>query len=134
MKNKNLSTKENKKYVYVIGRRKRATARLKLFAEGQGLITKNNRNIDRPNKVWLEPLDLVGLSGKVDLSIAVIGGGKTGQSEAIRLAVARALIKLDDSLKTTLRKHGFLTRDPREKERKKPGLKGARRAPQWQKR
>ena len=82
----------------------------------------------------MAPLELVNKSDKFDVSVIVKGGGKTGQKEAIRLGIARALIKYNKSLRQTLKKAGFLTRDPREKERKKPGLKRARKAPQWKKR
>ena len=82
----------------------------------------------------INPLKLTGIDKKLDISVLVSGGGKQSQSEAIRLGLARALVCYQPNLKTTLKKSGLLTQDAREKERKKPGLKRARRAPQWQKR
>ena len=80
------------------------------------------------------PLELVGLTDKVDITVKVVGGGTSGQKQAIAHGIARAIIKYDPETRSTLKKAGLLTRDPREKERKKPGLKRARRAPQWAKR
>jgi small subunit ribosomal protein S9 len=82
----------------------------------------------------LQPLEAVGRRTSLDVSVVVQGGGVTGQTDAVQLGVARALLKLDPDLKPALRKSGFLTRDPREKERKKPGLKRARKAPTYTKR
>ena len=82
----------------------------------------------------VQPLSQVGLDGQVDISVKVAGGGLPAQAEAIRLALARVLVLFNPDWRSTLRKMTYLTRDPREKERKKPGLKRARRAPQWQKR
>jgi small subunit ribosomal protein S9 len=82
----------------------------------------------------LEPLRLVGLEGKLDVTVKVEGGGLTGQAGAVRLGLARALLAIDPSLRPSLKQRGMLTRDPREKERKKPGLKQARKAPQSPKR
>lgn len=120
------------KYYFGRGRRKTAHARVKLTA-GKGLLTINNipREIDGSIK---EPFKLVGQDNKWNIDAFVHGGGKTSQIEAIRLAVARTLLLIDSGLKTTLKKSHFLTRDSREKERKKPGLKRSRRAPQWSKR
>lgn len=122
-----------KKYWSATGRRKRASAFVKIFS-GTGQATINKNMIEKPEPVYLAPLKLLGLEKKFDLTAQVKGGGKIAQKTAICLGVARALVKKDSELKPTLRKAGFLTRDPREKERKKPGLKRARRAPQWQKR
>ena len=120
------------KYYFARGRRKSAHARIKLTV-GSGKIKINN-NPREDGIIILEPLKLVGLADKWDIDAYVHGGGKISQIEAIRLAVSRALLLVDSSLKTTLKKSHFLTRDSREKERKKPGLKRARRAPQWSKR
>lgn len=121
------------KYFYARGRRKTAHARIKLHS-GKGSVKINLDTVEKPDSFYIEPLQLVGQDGKWDIEGYVHGGGVTSQLEAIRLAIARALIVFSPELKTTLRKAGFLTRDAREKERKKPGLKRARRAPQWSKR
>ena len=124
------------KYYYALGRRKTATAKVYL-KPGTGLVKINNKDFEvtpEITQIYNGPLDITGNLGKFDITAKVSGGGFSSQKEAIRLGVARALLKYDDKLKQVLRKNGFLTRDPREKERKKPGLKRARRAPQWQKR
>jgi small subunit ribosomal protein S9 len=122
-----------------IGRRKRATARVRLYP-GDGQIVINDRSLKehfgRPQD-WLgvvAPLKLTNNDAQFNMSIQVSGGGITGQAEAIRHGVARALVLAKPELRLTLRRAGFLTRDPREKERKKPGLKRARKAPQYTKR
>ncbi len=131
--------KDTARYFFALGRRKTSIARVKLFIKGKGEISINGKKSQEylPDYVLQEtinaPLKLVNLS-KADAIISVNGGGKTGQAEAIRLAIARALIKFDKELRKTLKVAGYLHRDPRIKERKKPGLKRARRAPQWQKR
>lgn len=128
------------RYFWAVGRRKEATAQVKLFSSSSPEILINDKNykeyftIFEHQKNVTDPLDLVGLKEKSRVLVKVQGGGKRGQSEAIRLAISRALVKLNPELKKTLRKAGFLTRDARVKERKKYGLKRARRAPQWQKR
>src|SRR3989304_4214733 len=126
-------------YFEAVGRRKTSTARVRLSA-GEGKIVCNERagseyfpRTGDLNSV-LSPLQAVGLNGKYDISILVNGGGVTGQVGASRMGVARALLKLNPALRKPLRKSGFLTRDPREKERKKPGLKRARKAPTYTKR
>ncbi|MBI2590140.1 30S ribosomal protein S9 [Candidatus Berkelbacteria bacterium] len=119
--------------VATVGRRKRAVARVRL-STGKGAITINERQLSTQNSIILEPLQLVDLTDKVDVSVKVLGGGKVGQCGAIRHGIARALAEFDPETRATLKKAGLLTRDPREKERKKPGLKRARRAPQWAKR
>lgn len=121
------------KYYYAVGRRKRAKARIKLY-EGTGKIYLNKKTILKPSEIYLQPLLLVNKKDNFDIHIQVSGGGAQGQPEAIRQAIARALIIYDKNYRQTLKQAGFLTRDPREKERKKPGLRRARRAPQWQKR
>ena len=127
------------RYVRAIGRRKSSVATVHLFNE-KGDITINGGAIDDyfDYKVYggliLDPLKLVGASGKFTISIQVKGGGKRGQVDAIRLGISRALVELDPDLRKTLKANGLLKRDPRVKERKKPGLKRARKAPQWSKR
>lgn len=121
-----------KNYFYGLGRRKTAVARVRLLP-GKGVLIVNNQNLE-PESLIIEPLTLVGQDTKYDISAIVTGGGKYSRLEAIRLGVARALLQVDPNNRQSLRKAGFLTRDPREKERKKPGLKRARRAPQWAKR
>jgi len=120
------------KYYYGTGRRKTAVARVRIF-DGSGKITINNKESKLADSV-VEPLKLVGKYGSFDLSVKVAGGGKNGQAEAIRHGISRALLELNPEFRPTLKKAGYLTRDQREVERKKPGLKKARRAPQWSKR
>ncbi|HBX69996.1 MAG TPA: 30S ribosomal protein S9 [Chloroflexi bacterium] len=126
-------------YYEGIGRRKSSTARVRLV-NGTGEFVVNQK----PAKEYftrggdieaiVAPLETVGRRNTLNISVLVQGGGVTGQTDAVQLGVARALLKLDPDLKTALRKSGFLTRDPREKERKKPGLKRARKAPTYTKR
>ncbi len=125
-------SKYDKTYYFGLGRRKTAIARVRL-TPGKGGASINGKAVE-PNTVMNDPFTITGQTGKFDISAVVSGGGMMSQMEAIRLGVARALLEVDETLKQSLRKAGFLTRDPREKERKKPGLKGARRAPQWAKR
>jgi small subunit ribosomal protein S9 len=131
---------QGKKYFYAAGRRKRATAQVRLYPEGKGRIYINQKEYRRyfPNfefqKILAKPLDLIKERQSLDLSIKIQGGGMRGQAEAAMLAVSRSLAKSNPEIQDKLKKSGFLTRDPREKERKKPGLKRARRAPQWSKR
>lgn len=123
-----------------VGRRKEASARVKIVPGGKGQFVINGRsdkeyfNNERLEECIRESLKCLSLEKKYDVFIKVSGGGKSGQAEAIRHGIARALIKEDESRKPTLRKAGYVTRDPRAKERKKPGLKRARRAPQFSKR
>jgi small subunit ribosomal protein S9 len=126
-------------YYEGVGRRKTSIARARLFS-GDGTVTCN----DKPGQAYfprtgdydgvLAPLKAVGLSGRYSVSLKITGGGVTGQTDAAQMAVARALLKLDPNFRKPLRKGGFLTRDDREKERKKPGLKRARKAPTFTKR
>ncbi|MGI5852547.1 MAG: 30S ribosomal protein S9 [Caldicoprobacterales bacterium] len=124
---------------YGTGRRKKSVARVRLVP-GDGKIIVNNRQLDdyfglETLKVIVrQPLELTDTLGKFDIIANVHGGGFTGQAGAIRHGISRALLKADEELKPALKKAGFLTRDPRMKERKKYGLKGARRAPQFSKR
>ena len=130
---------ETKPYFYGPGRRKDSVARVRVYT-GTGKITINDRDID--NYFGLEtlklivrsPLVLLGLEGKYDVVVRVSGGGVSGQAGAIRHGLARALLQQNEENRAALKKEGFLTRDPRMKERKKYGLKAARRAPQFSKR
>lgn len=122
-----------KDFITTIGRRKTAIARIKLIT-GTGKIVINEKDIANPSRVYTAPLKLTGYDKKVDCFAKVSGGGIVAQEEAIRLGISRALDKMNHELHKTLKVEGFLTRDPRMKERKKPGLKGARKAPQWAKR
>ncbi len=127
-------------YFYGTGRRKSSVARVRVYANGTGKITINNRDIDdyfgldTLKLIVRQPMELTGTSGKFDIICTVTGGGVTGQAGAIRHGLSRALLQYDAELRGTLKKASFLTRDPRMKERKKYGLKGARRAPQFSKR
>jgi len=114
------------------GRRKTATARVKLTPGGGTF--EINGVASAENDRLIEPLKLVGKYQQVDVSIKVAGGGSSGQIDAMRHGIAMALVNVDAELRPTLRKAGLLTRDPREKERKKFGKKKARRSPQWSKR
>jgi len=126
-------------YYEGVGRRKTSTARVRL-SSGAGTVTCNERTgqdyFPRPGDLDLvmAPLAMAGLAGKYDITIQVKGGGITGQVGASQLGVARALLKIDSELRPAMRKAHLLTRDPREKERKKPGLKRARKAPTYTKR
>jgi small subunit ribosomal protein S9 len=127
-------------YYEAVGRRKAATARVRLFPGGEGHIVVNDKSLTdyfgRENDVRFltEPLKVTATESRFNISVKVKGGGTTGQSGAIRLGIARALLKVDPELRPILRKGGFLTRDARAKERKKPGLRRARKAPQYTKR
>ena len=128
-----------KPYFYGTGRRKKSVARVRLYP-GNGEITINGRSIDEYfgletlKLIVNQPFGVTGTVGKFDIVATVSGGGISGQAGAIRHGVARALLQADAELRPELKKAGFLTRDPRMKERKKYGLKGARRAPQFSKR
>ena len=129
-----------KPYLYGTGRRKSSVARVHLFQGGTGSITINGRDIDdyfgleTLKMVVRQPLDTTNTLGKVDIVATVKGGGVSGQAGALRHGVARALLLASEDYRPLLKKAGFLTRDPRMKERKKYGLKAARRAPQFSKR
>lgn len=124
---------------YGTGRRKRSVARVRLLP-GSGNVTINKRdledyfNFETLRVIVREPLTLTENVDKYDVIVTVNGGGFTGQAGAIRHGISRALLKADDELRPVLKKAGFLTRDPRMVERKKYGLKGARKAPQFSKR
>ena len=130
---------ETKSYFYGTGRRKHSVARVRVYA-GTGKITINDRDIDsyfglEPLKLIVRsPLQLLGVEEKYDIVVRVNGGGVAGQAGAIRPGLSRALLQSGDDVRPVLKKAGFLTRDPRMKERKKYGLKAARRAPQFSKR
>lgn len=126
-------------YVEAIGRRKTSTARVRLYP-GSGEVVVNDkpmpdyfgRSLDQ--MILMQPLNLTGTAGTYNISIHVSGGGESGQASAARHGISRALVETDGNLRTVLKSAGFLTRDPRAKERKKPGLKRARKAQQYTKR
>jgi len=127
-------------YYEGIGRRKTSTARVRLHTGGTGAITVNDKPVDEyfgrqtDAQNVAAPLKLAGVDQRFDVTVKVSGGGDTGQADAVAMGVARALLETDPELKPMLRKAGYLTRDARAKERKKPGLKRARKAPQYTKR
>ena len=129
-----------KQYQYGTGRRKSSVARVRLYENGTGAITINGRDIDdyfgleTLKLIVRQPLVSTDTVGKVDIVCTVSGGGVTGQAGAIRHGISRALLSVNPEFRATLKAAGFLTRDPRMKERKKYGLKAARRAPQFSKR
>ena len=125
--------------VYAVGRRKTAVARVYLN-EGKGNITINKKSLEEyftlPTLQYIvkQPLELLGVLGQYDIKVNLVGGGFNGQAEALRLGIARALVKVNAEDKSKLRAAGFMTRDPREVERKKPGRPGARKRFQFSKR
>jgi len=127
-------------YYEGVGRRKAATARVRLYPGGEGNIVINDRPLEeyfcRSMDVILlrRPLEVTDMADRFDVSVLVEGGGVRGQAGAIQLGIARALLEVDPELRPPLRQGGYLTRDARVKERKKPGLKKARKAPQYTKR
>ncbi|MCF7819896.1 MAG: 30S ribosomal protein S9 [Candidatus Pacebacteria bacterium] len=127
------------KYIRAVGRRKTAVAQVRLYLKGKGQTLVNDKKIKdffqlENHNIALQPLKELGVSKDFDLSVLVKGGGIKAQAEAIRHGVSRALLINDEKLRETLKIHGWLTRDARKKERKKPGLKKARKRPQWSKR
>ncbi|MBQ7045958.1 MAG: 30S ribosomal protein S9 [Clostridia bacterium] len=130
---------EGKPYFYGTGRRKSSVARVRIY-NGTGNVTINGRDIDdyfgldTLKLIVRQPLALTNTADKFDIVCTVAGGGVSGQAGAVRHGIARGLLQFDAELRPTLKKAGLLTRDPRMKERKKYGLKGARRAPQFSKR
>ncbi len=130
---------ETRPFYYGTGRRKTSVARVRLYG-GSGEITINKRSIDdyfgleTLKLIVRQPLEITGMTGKFDIVVNVVGGGVSGQAGAVRHGIARALLQYDENLRPALKKAGLLTRDPRMKERKKYGLKAARRAPQFSKR
>jgi len=134
-----MSAASSRSYHYSVGKRKTAIAQVRLFEGGSGAVTVNSKplkeyfaGIQIENAV--APLTVANLSKTVDVEAMVLGGGKSAQSDAVRHGISRALVLLNAELRASLKHEGFLRRDARIKERKKPGLKRARRAPQWQKR
>ena len=129
-----------KKYFYGTGRRKSSVARVRVYENGTGSIIINGRDIDdyfgleTLKLIVRQPLTTTELVDKVDVVVSVCGGGVSGQAGAIRHGIARALLTVNPEYRASLKAAGFLTRDPRMKERKKYGLKAARRAPQFSKR
>ena len=129
-----------KPYLYGTGRRKSSVARVHVYPNGTGSITINGRSIDEYfgletlKMIVRQPLEATGNTGKMDIVATVAGGGVSGQAGALRHGIARALLLASEDYRPILKKAGFLTRDPRMKERKKYGLKAARRAPQFSKR
>lgn len=127
-------------YIYALGRRKTAIAKIYLIKNGKGTITVNGKPMEKyfttfeSRDMVISPIKTAGLEGAIDVSVQAHGGGQLGQADATRLGISRALIELNPTYRKTLKKLGFLMRDPRAKERKKFGLKKARRAPQWSKR
>ncbi|MCU0679961.1 MAG: 30S ribosomal protein S9 [Planctomycetes bacterium] len=127
------------KYIETIGRRKTATARVRLFQKGKGAIMVNGVKF---NKYFADcnfgacqqPLKLTGHTRDFNISVITSGGGKNGQLDAVRHGIARAILETDPESRPVLKTAGFLTRDRRKVERKKPGLRKARKAPQWSKR
>ncbi len=139
--NKKPAVKKTVDFIRAVGRRKTSSARVRLYPKGKGKIEINSRELTNyfPHPLLKQkvvaPLVAVGKEKDFDFTIKIVGGGPMGQADACAHGIARALVKFnEEDYKVILRKSGFLTRDPRQKERKKPGLKKARRAPQWSKR
>lgn len=135
-----VESSSGREYLHAIGRRKESIAQVRLYRRGSGSITVNEQISKKyfPHATFVEivsaPLHTIGQADKVDVTAHVVGGGIRGQAEAVRLGIARALIQMNPTFRVSLKRAGFLKRDPRVKERKKYGLKKARRAPQWAKR
>ena len=133
---------EIRRYYEGIGRRKRSSARVRIYldADASGAFTVNGRDVKEyfprfgDYRILTGPLEDTELIGKMDVTVLIQGGGTSGQTGAVRLGLARALVKYDEDLRGVLRNNGHMTRDARVKERKKPGLKRARKAPTYTKR
>ena len=140
--NKDNKKSEEIKYIWATGRRKTAVAQVRIYpgklAKSDVVINEKDHQEYFPlaafQEVVLSPLELTGNLKSFKVTVKINGGGMRSQAEAVRLGISRALLKTDEKLRKTLKSKNYLTRDPREKERKKPGLKKARRAPQWTKR
>ena len=134
------ATTKKKVQYWGTGRRKKAIARVRLIPAGDGVITVNGKSLDEYfgldtlKFIVRQPIELLGVSAKYGVIVSVVGGGLTGQAGAIRHGISRALLEAEPDSRAALKKEGFLTRDSRMKERKKYGLKKARRAPQFSKR
>ncbi|MBD3247705.1 30S ribosomal protein S9 [Candidatus Falkowbacteria bacterium] len=125
-------------YIKAVGRRKRSVAQVRMYKKGSGKVLVNEMPLEAyfdetQAGTVMQPIKMAGIQD-ADFSILAKGGGKSGQAEAARHAIARLLVKIDEEYKLSIKAKGWLTRDPRRVERKKPGLKKARRAPQWSKR
>lgn len=136
---KNDTAEFSGKYIKSVGRRKRATAKVRLYESGKGVIMVNGLRAAQyfPGdgfSLIAQPLKVTGHNRDFNFSVLTQGGGKQGQIDAVRLGISRAILALDPTAKEALKVNGFLTRDPRQVERKKPGLRKARKAPQWSKR
>jgi len=138
---KKIDSKKEKKleYLYAVGRRKTAVSQVRVYKNGKGKIIINDKPLDEYfpqifHPIIWAPLTAVGQADKVDISVKIKGGGIHSQAEAVRHGISRALVLLNQNFRKPLKKAGYLKRDARRKERKKPGLKRARRAPQWSKR
>ena len=131
---------ENRAYYYAVGKRKTARATVRIYPEGTGDVQVNDVTLrdwadtEEMIKTVLSPLDILGEKKNYDVVIRTSGGGKTAQADSARLGLSRALVKKNAEFRPQLKEEGYLTRDSRKKERKKPGLKKARRAPQFSKR
>ena len=132
--------KKIEKYYQSVGRRKTSTSIVRLYENKEGGVVVNGKKMEEYfpefslQKKVKEPLEELNLAGKFSVSAKVLGGGVKSQAEAVRHGIARSLVLFDEKLRKQLKSTGYLTRDPRMRERKKPGLKRARRAPQWRKR
>lgn len=136
---KNETVEFTGKYIKAIGRRKKASAQVRLYEKGKGVIMVNGKRASEyfPGdgfNIITQPLKVTGRNRDFNFSVLVSGGGKSGQLEAVRLGISRTIFALDPATKEALKVNNFLTRDPRQVERKKPGLRKARKAPQWSKR
>jgi len=136
---KNETVEFSGKYIQAVGRRKQAVAQVRLYEDGKGAIMINGLRASQyfPGEGFnliTQPLKVTGHHRDFNFSIIAKGGGKAGQIEAVRLGISRAILIFDPATKEALKVNGFLTRDPRQVERKKPGLRKARKAPQWSKR
>ena len=130
----------SQQYYEGIGRRKQSSARVRLYPGGTGRFIVNDKEVEDyfPREgdfdIMIRPLIVVGQNGSYDISVHVMGGGISGQRDSVKLGIARALLKIDPEMRSRLKPEGLLTRDARIKERKKPGLKRARKAPTYTKR